>query len=136
MVIVETPSLYATTRDAQWKVIDNGTSSWSGLHAKVGQVYDPSTEWASIHIPADHYQTIVSIRGAEVLNAPGTRFHKLPPAIAAKLTITSGMRPEDIVTSIYWRPMGTSDPSHWVLLLSNQSGSNARIQPSVAMAIE
>jgi hypothetical protein len=91
-------------------------------------VYDPSSEWANPAIPGDHYQTVVTIKGAEVLNRPGVTFKNLPADVQKAMTVTDGTKPEDIVTRIYWKPGGTPDQSRWVLLMTNQPDPKAVIQ--------
>jgi hypothetical protein len=103
----------------------NGVENWPGLHAVVGEVYDPSSEWAEAGIPQEHFQTVVSIKGSEVLNRFGTSFKNLTQEERRRLTIEPGTAPVDIVADIYWKPDDTPDPNKWVLLLSNQPDRNA-----------
>jgi hypothetical protein len=126
VLVVEKPTLRAAKVDSKGNQ-SSGIDAWRGLTAVIGAQYDPSSEWASPFIPADHYQTTVSIKGNEVLNRPGVSFKNLPPETAKALTIADGTKPEDIVTNVYWKPNGTPDRNQWVLLLSNQEGSKAII---------
>jgi hypothetical protein len=109
------------------RMIASGIDEWGGLTAMVGQVYDPSSEWSNITIPGNHYQTIVTIKGMEVLNRAGTMFRNLPEVLRRAMTITEDIAPEDIVTSVYWKPGGSNDMTRWVLLLSNQPNRRAVI---------
>lgn len=117
VLVVEAPQLKAANARG------NGTKAWRGLNAVIGAQYDPSTDWASPYIPDDHYQTVVAIKGNEVLNRPGTSHRNIPADQAKGLVIAEGTKPEDIVTNVYWKPNGTPDRSKWVLLLSSQPGS-------------
>jgi len=126
ILVVEKPLLRAAKfKDGQ--PVNNGTKNWRGLRGVIGGIYDPSSEWASPYIPADHYQTVVKIKGVEVLNRPGVTFKNLSPDQQKALTITDGMKAEDIVANVYWKPGGTADPTQWKLLLSNQEGAGAVI---------
>lgn len=129
ILMVETPQLKAQNART------NGTKAWRGMRAVVGAQYDPSSDWASLYIPDDHYQTVVEVKGTEVLNRPGTSHRTLTPDLAKQLTVVEGTRPGDIKTSVYWKPGGTPDRSKWVLLLANQSGTSALIQPEDEMSI-
>ena len=126
VVVGERPFLRSARIDRNGNS-SSGTDAWLGLRGEIGERYDPSSEWASPFIPADHYQTVVTIRGREVMNRPGTSFHNVPPATAEALTLTDDVRPEDIITRVYWRPNGTSDQTQWKLLLSNQADQHAVI---------
>ncbi|MBS1910780.1 MAG: hypothetical protein JST22_02220 [Bacteroidetes bacterium] len=103
-------------------VIDNGTDRWPALRGVIGQVYDPSTQLYTPYIADADYQTVVTFKGAEVLNRAGTMFTPSDPHGRSPLTITSDLRPEDVVTKVYWKPGGTEERSRWVLLLCNQPG--------------
>jgi hypothetical protein len=116
VLVVEKPELKAANARG------NGTKAWRGLNAVIGAQYDPSTDWASPYIPDDHYQTVVAIKGNEVLNRPGTSHRNIPADQAKGLMITEGTKAEDIVANVYWKPNGTPDRSKWVLLLSSQPG--------------
>jgi hypothetical protein len=126
ILMVEKPMLRAAKVDNKGNAI-NGTKNWRGLRGVIGGVYDPSSEWASPYIPADHYQTVVTIGGKEVLNRPGVTFKNLSPDQQKALTISDGVKAEDVVTKVYWKPGGVSDPTQWKLLLANQDGLGALI---------
>lgn len=113
----------------------NGTKAWRGMRAVVGAQYDPSSDWASLYVPDDHYQTVVEMKGVEVLNRPGVAHRSLPAEQAKSLVVTEGTRPADIKTSVFWKPGGTPDRSQWVLLLSNQGGTGAIVQPEGEMSV-
>jgi|GEM_PF-4173857 len=137
VLIAEQPLLrWAMFKDGQQ--VRNGTGQWAGLRARVGEPYDPTSEWASTHIPADHYQTVVSIHGYEIFNRAGTNFG--PPGNRYGLTrdmiITLGTTPEDIVTKVFWRPEGTWDPAQWILLLANQPELQSVIPLEGAMTVD
>jgi len=126
-LVVEKPLL----RQARFKdgvQTASGIDQWRGLTARFGTPYDPSSEWANPTIPGDHYQTVVSIKGTEVLNRPGVTFKNLPPDIQTAMTIADGTRPEEIVTNVFWKPGGTPDRTRWVLLMSNQPDPKAIVQ--------
>jgi len=129
VLVVQAPRLKA------WNARTNGTKAWRGMRAVVGSQYDPSSDWESPYIPDDHYQTVVEIKGSEVLNRPGTSMRTLPPEVAKQLTVAEGTRSGDIVTKVYWKPGGTADRSQWKLLLANQPGTDAVIQPEDEMSI-
>jgi hypothetical protein len=126
-LVVEKPML----RQARFKdgvMIASGIDQWRGMTARFGMPYDPSSEWANPTIPGDHYQTVVTIKGNEVLNRPGVSFKSLPQDVQKALTIPDGTRSEEIVTRVYWKPGGTPDQTRWVLLMTNQPDPKAVIQ--------
>lgn len=130
VLVVEKPMLRQARFDKNnpTQMIASGIDQWRGLSATIGVPYDPSSEWQNPAIPADHYQTVVAIKGTEVLNRPGVTFKNLPQEVQKALTITDGTKPDDIVTRVYWKPGGTGDRARWVLLMSNQSDPAAVVQ--------
>lgn len=120
VLIVDKPML----RSKRLGSNQSGIDAWKGLTARVGELYDPSSEWENIMIPAAHYQTIVSIKGVQVFNRPGVSFSDRLPE---ELMIKAGTKPEDIITYVYWKPWGTVYKERWVLLISNQPDRNVAI---------
>lgn len=124
---IENPVLRARKLDNTGKEIASGVDAWAALSARVGEVYDPSTEFNNPHIPAAHYQTMVMFKGIMVLDLPGLNFRNLNAENQRQLTVTPDMKPADIVTKVYWRPGGSHDMTRWVLLVCNHENMGARI---------
>ncbi len=120
-LVVEKPLLRAA-KFKEGQQVTTGIDAWRGLAAVYGMPYDPSSEWANPTIPADHYQTIVRIKGVEVLNRPGVSFKNLSADQLKQLVIPDGTKPDEIVTRVFWKPGGTPDSTKWVLLIANQEG--------------
>ncbi len=107
----------------QYKGQDKGFSRWRALRATIGSRYDPSSDWDMIAIRPEHYQTVVTFNGKTVFNRPGYSFKSLGPQETKELTVAESVT--KIVTTVYWRPNGTPDPSQWVPLASTSAGDLA-----------
>lgn len=127
VLVVQQPTLRAQRVAVYGGAVASGIDAWRALEARVGEVYDPSTAFNMPNFPAYQFQTVVTINGAVVLNSPGLTFVNLNAELQLAMTITPEMRAGDIVTNVYWRPGGSWDEKTWVLLLSNQENSGARL---------
>lgn len=125
-LVVTKPVLRAQKIGKDGVPISSGIDAWRGLSAVYGSVYDPSSDWNNPQIPGDHYQTVVTIKGVEVLNKAGVSFKNMSQDMQKALTIADGTKAEDIVTKVFWKPGATADQSKWILLLCNQENSGAR----------
>ncbi|MBS1911454.1 MAG: hypothetical protein JST22_05675 [Bacteroidetes bacterium] len=128
---VDRPRLRAERMKDQ-QIVRTGVDAWRGLSATYGVSYDPSSDWNNPQIPADHYQTVVWFKGVQVMNRVGTNFKALPPDVQKALMVPEGMKPEDIVTKVFWKPGGTADSSQWVMLLCNQQN----VTPAPVIGLE
>ncbi len=95
-----------------------GERRFRGRKAVVGRVYNPSTEWASTSIPAEHYQTVVDFNGNQVFSSTGINFK--PSDLPDDLMVTEATKEVD--TYVYWKPGGTANRDEWVKVLSSKPG--------------
>jgi len=101
-----------------------GFGRWRALRATIGAKYDPSSDWDMTGIPAQHYQTVVNFNGKEAFNRPGTNFKAMGAEDAKKLTVSE--QTTKVLTTVYWRPGGTPDPTLWIPLATTAEGEFAQ----------